>query len=66
MEIPQEPILEIMKETGAERVDADALNLMCAILKDKIEELTEDAIALAKHADRKTVTADDIKLASKS
>ena len=66
MDLPLAPIERIMRNTGVERVSEDAVVALANILKDRAEELTEDAIALAKHAGRKTVTADDINLAKKS
>ena len=35
-------------------------------IEDIAEELSEDAIAIAKHAGRKTIMADDLKLARKA
>lgn len=60
------PIERIIRGAGAERVSEDAVVALAGILKDHAGEVSEDAIALAKHAGRKTVTAEDIRLAEKS
>jgi histone H3/H4 len=66
MDLPAEAIREIMENTGAERIGDDAVEAVRNLLKDYAEEITEDAIAIAKHAGRKTVTAKDIQLAKKA
>ena len=55
-EIPKAPIARIIKDTGAERVSEDAK----AELAEYLEEVA------ARHAGRKTVKAEDIKLAIKN
>ncbi len=65
MELPLSPIERIIRNAGAERVSEDAVIALAGVLKERAEEISEDAIALAKHAGRKTVTADDIRLAAK-
>ncbi len=66
MDLPLAPIERIMRNTGAERISEDAVIALAGILREHTEELTEDAVAIAKHAGRKTVTADDIRLAKKA
>ncbi len=66
MELPLAPIERIMRNAGAERISEDAVIALAGMLVERAEELTEDAVALAKHAGRKTVTADDIRLAKKA
>lgn len=62
-EIPLAPLERLMKKNGADRVSMSA----CEELRDVLEEVTADvtrkAIKLAAHANRKTVTREDIKLA---
>jgi len=66
MNIPLAPVKRIMQQAGADRISDDAVKALANILKGQAEELTEDAIALAKHAGRKTITAEDIRLAKKA
>lgn len=66
MELPLAPIERIIRKAGADRVSEDAVIALANILKDRAEEVSEDAIALAKHAGRKTITAEDIRLANKA
>ena len=66
MNLSLAPIERIMREVGAERVSKDAVQALANILRDNAQELTEDAIAMAKHANRKTITAEDIRLAKRA
>ncbi len=63
--IPITTVKRIMKETGAERVSEKAATVLAEVLREKAEEITEDALALARHAGRKTISAEDVQLASK-
>jgi histone H3/H4 len=65
-DLPLAPLERLMRKAGAQRVSEDAVIALARILKDEAEEISEDAIAIAKHAGRKTITADDIRLAKKS
>lgn len=62
-EIPIAPIKRIMKESGAERVSEDAAVELAKAMEEYAEAVSEQANKLAKHAGRKTITADDVKLA---
>ena len=53
----------ILREAGAERVSADAVEKMNEILTDHGREVAKFAIEIAGHAGRKTVKGEDIKLA---
>jgi len=55
----------ILKEVGAERVGEDAKAALREVLEERALEIAKRAVALAKHADRTTVKAADIKLANK-
>ena len=64
MAIPKAPIKRIIQEEGAERVSADAVDVLVEYLEAKAEAVSEKAIAYARYVNRKTVKAEDIALAS--
>lgn len=64
-DLPKAPIRRIVKEAGAVRVSEDATIELADILTEIGIDIAERATKLAKHAGRKTVTAEDISLASK-
>lgn len=63
--IPLAAMEKILKKGGAERVSDRAKAALKAVIEDKAEEIALNAIRLAHHAGRKTVKANDIKLAAK-
>ena len=56
---------KIMRKSGAPRVSDSAKDVLAEILEEKGEELAREAIRFSQHAGRKTVLAEDIKLAAK-
>lgn len=54
---------KIIKKAGAERVSKEAAKELVEILTKHALEISKKAVALAKHAKRKTVRREDIKLA---
>ena len=65
-EIPTAPIARIIKEAGAERVSEDAKAALAAYVEEVAREVAKEATQVAKIAKRKTIKADDIKLAIKN
>ena len=66
MAIPKAPVKRIIQEAGAERVSADAVDALVEFLEEYAEEVSKKAVTYAKYANRKTVKAEDIALASGS
>lgn len=63
-EIPLAPVKRIIKNVGAERVSDDAVVELADAIEVAAKEIAFQAVKLSKHAGRKTVTVDDVKLAS--
>lgn len=63
--LPLAAMEKLMKKTGAERVSEDAKDELRKILEEFGEEIAEAALKMAKHAGRKTIKANDIKLATR-
>ena len=65
-EKPKAPIARIIKESGAERVSEDAKAELAAYFEEVARDVAKEANNVAKIAKRKTVKAEDIKLAIKN
>jgi histone H3/H4 len=59
------PLERILKENGANRVSKEALVVLAEHIENKAKEIAEKSIKFSKHAQRRTVLADDVKLAIK-
>ena len=55
----------ILKKSGAERVSDESADELRRIIEDIAIDIAKDAVDMTKHAGRKTVKSEDVKLASK-
>jgi DNA-binding protein len=62
--IPLAAMERILKNAGAYRVSEESKVALRQVLEDIAMEIGEESIRLANHAGRKTVKAEDIRLAS--
>jgi len=64
-ELPLAPVDRLIRKAGAYRVSEKAAIALREILEEIAIEISREAIELANHANRRTVTDEDIKLAAK-
>ncbi len=66
VKIPLATFEKLIKEVGADmRVSNAAAKEMTVVVENTAKQIASDAVSFAKHAGRKTVTEEDIKLAYK-
>ncbi len=63
--LPLAAMEKLLKQGGAERVSDKAKAALKQVLEDIANDISSKAIKLANHAGRKTIKAEDIKLAVK-
>ncbi|MGY5141988.1 MAG: histone family protein [Nitrosopumilus sp.] len=65
-ELALSAMYRILKKAGAERVSEESAEELRRVLEDLAANLGKNAVDMAKHAGRKTIKSEDIRLASKS
>ena len=61
-DLPKAAVIRIVKKAGAGRVGDDAADAILAAAEAYIARISAEALEFAKHAGRKTLKADDVKL----
>ena len=64
-ELSNAALERIMRSAGAQRVSATAVAELAEAMEDYGLKLSREAVELARHASRKTVKKEDIKLATR-
>lgn len=62
-EFPRLPFERILKKAGARRVSDSAMEEMARVLEEEMFKIAKEAALLAKHAGRKTIIDEDVRLA---
>jgi histone H3/H4 len=55
----------ILKKAGAKRVSYSAVQEFSIVMEEKLYNVAKEAAVLAKHAGRKTITAEDVRFAKR-
>ncbi len=65
-ELGLSPMYRILKKAGAQRISDGSADELRRILEELASSMARNAVDMASHAGRKTVMAEDVKLASRS
>ena len=63
--LPKAPINRLFKKAGGDRLSSDARDLILENIEGYAVSLMRDSVNISRHAGRKTVMAEDVKLAKK-
>lgn len=63
--LPKLPFERILKKVGAKRVSQDALEEFATVMEERLTEVAKSAVELAKHAGRKTIIDEDIRMSAR-
>jgi len=63
--LPRLPFERILKNSGAKRVSQDALDELASVMEERLYKIAKEAAVLAKHAGRKTIIAEDVRIAKR-
>lgn len=63
--LPKAPINRMFKQAGGDRLSSDARDLILENVEEYAMSLMKDCVSISRHVGRKTVMAEDVKLAEK-
>lgn len=63
--LPRMPFERILKKAGVKRVSKDALEEFGKVIEEELMKIATEAATMAKHAGRKTITDEDIRMAKR-